>query len=71
MNNRILSTLITDGFVEMETDDSLLEIKFRKFFGQKEEFLFILNAKAIFGCKAKKTALKKIDEFINIGFTMW
>ncbi len=70
MKEHILKLLEHNEFVEMETEDSFLTIWFRKFFGTEKEFHFNLNAKAVDGCKTKRTALKKIDEFINKGFVL-
>lgn len=70
MKEQILKLLEENGIVEMETEESLLTIWFRKFFGTEKEFHFQLNAKPVDGCKTKKTALKKIDEFINKGFEL-
>jgi hypothetical protein len=70
MKEQILKLLEENGMVEMEREDSLLTIWFRKFFGTKKEFNFQLNAKSVDGCKTKKTALKKIDGFINKGFVL-
>ena len=70
MNEDLLKSLMKTGLIEMETEDSMLTIRYRKFFGTEKEFHFELNCKAVYGCKTKKTALKKIKEFINKGFTL-
>ena len=66
----IMNLLESEELVEMETDREMLSISFRKFFGTEKEFLFILNCKPIFDCKTKKTAIKKIDSFIDKGFKL-
>ena len=66
--DQILKTLEQEGMVEMETIKDILTIRFRKFFGTQKEFNFELNCKAVDGCKTKKTALKKIQQFIDKGF---
>jgi len=69
MINTILKQL-EDGFVEMETEDDMLTIYYRKFFSQKKTWLFEYNCKAVYDCKTKKTAIKKINEYINKGFKL-
>ena len=64
----ILELLKENESIEMETQDHLLTIWFKKFFGNEREFLFQLNGKAVSGCKTEKTALKKIQSFLNEGF---
>lgn len=70
MKTRILELLKQDGLVELETQESLLVIRFQKFFGVKKEFHFELNAKAVDSCKTEKSALNKIESFINRGFVL-
>ena len=64
----ILGKLDEEGEVELETEDSMLTIRFRKFFGTEKEYNFQLNAKAVDGCKSRSTATKKIEHWINQGF---
>lgn len=65
---QIIQELEEETFIELTTEDDLLIISFRKFFGTEKEFLFVLNAKAVGSCKTKKTALKKIEGFLQKGF---
>ena len=69
-NTEILELLKKDESVDLETENDILTIWFRKFFGTKKEFHFELNCKPIKGCKTDKTALKVIDEFLNKGFKL-
>lgn len=70
MKEKILKLLEENGLIEMETENDLLIIRFRKFFGSQKEFHFELNAKPVDGCKTKRTALRKIENYINIGFIL-
>lgn len=70
MESEITLKLEQDGLVEMETEDSILTIRFRKFFGSEKEFHFELNAKGDDGRNTKKTALKKVRAFVDEGFKL-
>lgn len=70
MESKIFKILEENEFVEMETQNDMLTIYFRKFFGTKKEYLFQLNAKAVDDCKTKKTANKKIEKYISRGFVL-
>lgn len=70
MKNRILELLKQHGLVELETEESVLVIRFRKFFGVNKEFHFELNARAIDSCKTEKAALNRIESFIDRGFVL-
>lgn len=69
MKEQILKLLEENGIVEMETEESLLTIWFREFFGANKEFHFQLNAKPVDGCKTKKTALKKLTSLLIKGLS--
>ncbi len=68
--DRIILQLKKDESIELETEDSMLTIRHRKFFGTDKEFNFELNAKAVFGCKTDKAAKRKIEEFIAKRFKL-
>jgi ribosomal protein S8 len=71
MKEEILKILQDEGFVYMESqNDKMLNIYHRKFYGTEKEFLFELNAKAVYSCKTKTSALKKIQEYIDRGFAI-
>ena len=70
MEKQILEILENEEIAELENSHSILIIRFREFFGNKKEFHFELNSKAIDNCKTKRTALKKIKRFINQGFQL-
>ena len=70
MKELIFKKLAENEFVELETEDSLLTIYFRKFFSTEKSYLFELNAKAIDSCKTKKTAINKISNYIQKGFVL-
>jgi hypothetical protein len=67
----ILEILKKEEIIELETSQHILTIRFRKFFGTEKEFNFELNCKSIDGCKTDKTALKKIQQFIDKGFSIF
>lgn len=64
----IHSRLVAHESIEMESEDSLLIVWYREFFGVNKEYLFQLNGKAIYGCKTKQIALKKIEHYLRLGF---
>ena len=66
----IIETLNETGIVELENNDSIIVIRFRKFFGTDKSFNFELNCKPVFGCKGKATANKKITKLIASGFVL-
>jgi hypothetical protein len=60
MANEILNILLKNESVSLSTNESVLYIFFKSFYLPEKEFLFMLNATPVYGCKTKKTALKKI-----------
>lgn len=68
--NDVLNLLEKDEIVELKSNESIVIIQFKEFFQPKKEFNFILNGKSFDGCKTKKTALKKITNFLNNGFSL-
>jgi hypothetical protein len=66
----ILDILKKEEIIEMETELSMLTIRFRKFYTQQKTFNFELNGVAVDGCKTPVTALKKIQKYVDQGFTV-
>lgn len=70
MENQIMQLLTKGQSVEMYTDDDVLQIYKRAFYRSHHEFLFVLNGKAVYGCKQPRTAGKKVKSLIDRGFTL-
>ena len=70
MKDQILDLLKENGSVDMETEDSILTIRYQRFYGTEKQFNFELNAKAVDDCKTKVTALTKIQKYLELGFKL-
>lgn len=69
MTSKGIATIATiDGCIELANESSTLQIIYKKFYSDKESFIFILNAEAVDGCKTKNKAEKIIDRFLIQGF---